>query len=205
MTPKIVDREKRKNEIAFIAMDLFAEKGFDGASISDIAGKARIAKGSIYDYFRSKDELILYALSAWINLVGEEGDKRSKKIKDPVKRLRSMLTGWVEDFLMDKRMMKLSNAIFQLLMSDKVSLKQRRNFYNATICSSREYLMDIFKDGVEKGVFRDSLLKDGKELAVSIIASLDGIGLYYHINRNEEEMKKQTEIYFNYLLDSIKN
>ncbi|MBA7526321.1 HTH-type transcriptional regulator BetI [subsurface metagenome] len=204
MSPKIVDKEKRKREIVFIALDVFAEKGFDGASIRDISEKANMAKGSVYDYFESKNDLILYALKVWINLIKEKGNRRTQKITDPVKRLKLMLTGLVDDFLLDKRMIKLSNAIYQLLMSEKVSLKQRKNFYRATIGPGKESLVKIFEDGVRKGIFKESLLKEGPELAVSMLACLDGIGFYYHINKNEQEMKKQTETYLKYMLAGIK-
>jgi len=52
-------RTQRKRQIVEAALTLFAELGYDNASISEIAEKAGISKGLIYNYFRSKEDLLL--------------------------------------------------------------------------------------------------------------------------------------------------
>ena len=51
-------REARKKEIMDTALKLFAAEGFDKTSISKIAGEAGISKGLLYNYFKSKEDLI---------------------------------------------------------------------------------------------------------------------------------------------------
>lgn len=63
MSPKtkaqnLLTREARKTSIMEAALEVFAEKGFETASISLIAKQAGISKGLIYNYFESKEELI---------------------------------------------------------------------------------------------------------------------------------------------------
>jgi len=89
-------------------------------------------------------------------------------------------------------------------MSDKVNNKLKQDFYRATIIPGKDLIVKIFEDGVNKGIFKRSLLKDGPQMAVSIMACLDGIGFHYHITQDEEQMKKQVEIYIKYLIASIK-
>ncbi len=48
----------RRSQILAAAAVIFARKGFDRATIADIAKAAGLAEGSIYNYFRSKDELL---------------------------------------------------------------------------------------------------------------------------------------------------
>ena len=55
-------REEKKALIMKSALELFANQGFHGTSISDIAKKAGISKGLLYNYFTSKDKLILEIL-----------------------------------------------------------------------------------------------------------------------------------------------
>ncbi|MGJ3222113.1 TetR/AcrR family transcriptional regulator [Geobacillus thermoleovorans] len=47
----------RKEDIIETAMKLFAEKGYHAASMQEIAERSGVAKGSIYNYFKSKEEL----------------------------------------------------------------------------------------------------------------------------------------------------
>jgi AcrR family transcriptional regulator len=51
--------EERKKQILDAAAHVFAEKGFEGATISDIARAAGIAEGSIYNYFKNKHDLLV--------------------------------------------------------------------------------------------------------------------------------------------------
>ncbi len=52
-------REERKKQIMEVALELLAEEGFGKVSISKIAKKAEISKGLLYNYFKSKEDLIV--------------------------------------------------------------------------------------------------------------------------------------------------
>ena len=51
------NREKKQAAILAAALGVFSEKGFAAAKIIDIAAAAKVGKGTIYEYFRSKDDL----------------------------------------------------------------------------------------------------------------------------------------------------
>ncbi|HLY30617.1 MAG TPA: TetR/AcrR family transcriptional regulator [Ktedonobacterales bacterium] len=51
--------EQRRIQLIDIALDLFSEKGVDGATIKDIAAQAGVAQGLVYHYFDSKEALLL--------------------------------------------------------------------------------------------------------------------------------------------------
>src|SRR5436305_2226328 len=51
--------DARRNQILDAATNVFAEKGFHDATIRQVAKRAGIADGTIYLYFKSKDDLLL--------------------------------------------------------------------------------------------------------------------------------------------------
>ena len=51
-------REERKQQILDAALHVFAEDSYHGASMASVAKRARISKGLIYNYFKSKDEIL---------------------------------------------------------------------------------------------------------------------------------------------------
>lgn len=55
-------RISHRNDVLEAAWDLFWERGFNATSIADIAKRAGLPKGSIYNYFESKDALLLAAI-----------------------------------------------------------------------------------------------------------------------------------------------
>ena len=59
-------REERKQQIMQAALELFANKGFNATSISMIAKEAGISKGLMYNYFESKEQLIVEIMDGMI-------------------------------------------------------------------------------------------------------------------------------------------
>ena len=58
MAPKPDVSEERKQQILEAASEVFSQKGFDNARMEDIAEQTGLSKGSLYLYFKSKDDLI---------------------------------------------------------------------------------------------------------------------------------------------------
>ena len=58
MTAKIVDKNAKKKMIMDTAIKIFSQKGYFQTTISEIAKEAGIGKGTIYEYFKSKEEII---------------------------------------------------------------------------------------------------------------------------------------------------
>lgn len=65
MSPKVVDKEERQTEILLAAIRVFARKGYAATRIEDVALEARIAKGTVYIYFGSRDEILVAAFEAF--------------------------------------------------------------------------------------------------------------------------------------------
>lgn len=74
----VKEAEERKQEILDAAERLFASKGFDNTSISDILEETGIARGTLYYHFKSKEEL----LDAVIERMIEGMTVRAKEIAD---------------------------------------------------------------------------------------------------------------------------
>lgn len=65
--PAIVDRVAKRAEIVRHAADVFARHGYHATTMQDIATKADIGKGTIYEYFRTKEELFLAIYDSWMS------------------------------------------------------------------------------------------------------------------------------------------
>jgi AcrR family transcriptional regulator len=58
-------RERTRARLVAAAREVIAEKGFHRTSLDEIAARAELTKGAIYDNFASKDELFLAVVAAW--------------------------------------------------------------------------------------------------------------------------------------------
>ncbi len=62
MSPKPDVSEERKGQIMSAAEEVFTKKGFDNARMDDIAEETGLSKGTLYLYYKSKDDLIIAIL-----------------------------------------------------------------------------------------------------------------------------------------------
>lgn len=69
-------RDEKQESIMRAAMHEFVESGFERAKVSDIAKRAGVAKGSIYQYFSDKEELYIYCAEWGLSVFMEKLDKR---------------------------------------------------------------------------------------------------------------------------------
>lgn len=118
MSPKTVDRQSKKKEIGLAAQDHFVQNGFADTSISQIAKAADVGKGTIYEYFQSKDELISFALEIYVEKIEERTTKMPTGISNPKEQIRHYVFEMIETFMNDPRTMGLTVAIFQMLITD---------------------------------------------------------------------------------------
>lgn len=83
---RVKDRETRTKEIQIAARKVFFEKGYQDATIEEVAKVAGIGKGTVYLYFKNKDDLYISLMEPVTKLIGEklkdfEADLDNKKIK----------------------------------------------------------------------------------------------------------------------------
>jgi TetR/AcrR family transcriptional regulator, fatty acid metabolism regulator protein len=90
--------ELRRRSIMEVASEVFGKKGYGGATISEIAGKAGIAEASIYQYFKSKEQLLLSALGTWFIELADELESVFSGALNPYQQLRYLLRRWALDF-----------------------------------------------------------------------------------------------------------
>lgn len=66
MAPKIVDKEQRRKEIALSCLDLIHDVGIKKLTVSQVAQTAGIGKGTIYEYFENKEDIIFEIINMHI-------------------------------------------------------------------------------------------------------------------------------------------
>src|SRR3954462_3521583 len=78
----------KRRAILRAAIKVFARKGYFNSKVADIAGEAGIADGTVYLYFKSKDEILHSIFDRAMSKFIGEGPRENKKSGEPVDRLR---------------------------------------------------------------------------------------------------------------------
>ena len=75
---RIIDKEEKRCDIALSAINLFCEKGIQQTSIDEIAKSAGVAKGTIYLYFKNKEEIVF---AIWDVIAGRHREAFAKRVR----------------------------------------------------------------------------------------------------------------------------
>jgi AcrR family transcriptional regulator len=201
MSPKIVDKQLRRSEIALKALDLFAEQGFESPTVSEIASHQGIAKGGLYDYFRSKDELVFASLRAWLESLEVAAKPMFDGVSEPADRLRAWVAAYTEVALSDPRTAKVMIMMQRLVMNKKY--KRHQKTMHAMMEASLHEVSELILQGVRQGVFKKSVRKDAKRIAMNLCAYMDGITMHYFVMGDFIDIKKNMMFYLDELLESI--
>jgi len=133
------------------AAAVFAEKGFHGASTRDIAERMGIKQGSLYYYFRSKEEALgevcLFGIEDYVHRM-----ERIAKSDQPFEaKLMATLTSHLSSYREKNEALKVYNDERLYLPEEKRRvLKQLGSGY-------RQLLEGIFEQGIRQGAIRDSI------------------------------------------------
>jgi AcrR family transcriptional regulator len=163
-------REKTRENILNTSIQLFAQKGYHGTSINDIAKAAKISKGLAYNYFDSKKKII----EAIFNQLFQEGEKFvavMDTVDDPYEKLKLIIEFTFKYYENNEEQWLLyASFIFQpgILEEGK---RQAAEF-------NKKYL-----DKIEE-IFRNLGFKDPKMELRFFGALLDGIGLDYFFDKS---------------------
>jgi len=102
--PELV--KKRRGQIIRAAMKLFAQKGFHKTTIKDIAKKSGLSLGAIYEYVRSKEEIVVLNMEVFLDTAGARLRQSIKNIENPLEKLRRLIhtelhmMDWYADYLL---------------------------------------------------------------------------------------------------------
>ena len=90
-TPGSVNRNAEKYQrILEAAVAVFAEKGFFASRVSDIADRADVADGTVYLYFKSKEDILMTAISTAFDSFMTHARSELDKLANPAERLRRL-------------------------------------------------------------------------------------------------------------------
>ena len=141
------DLDKR-SKILDAATRVFAERGFFNAQVADIARRAGIASGTVYLYFRSKDDVLRSLFDRTMQDAIREGRAALDGVTDPADRLRRIARLHLDRLGRDRDLA----VVFQ------VELRQSTKFMaRLSTTQLRDYLgliRDTIADGQAQGTFR---------------------------------------------------
>jgi AcrR family transcriptional regulator len=149
------EKERRKQQILVAAKRVFSEKGFNKATMEDIAQEAELSPGTLYLYFKNKEELYAsLSLRILQYLLLRIEHVNAMKQAGPDEKLKALMAAMYDVYEFDPLIII---NMFHLQSSDTLKnlTPQLLEEIKELIGKSMRSIVQIFKDGVSKGLFID--------------------------------------------------
>lgn len=159
----------KKCQIGRAAATLFDEKGYLETSLKDISAEAKLSKGGIYHYFRSKDEILYFVLDNYMDLLLSGLQEELEKIPDDSSKIRHILF----------RHLKLYNTKVpeaRALLIDSRNLPA--NYFKAIAAKEKKYaqiLTDVLSDFLGGSLPKDK----SKAISYTLFGMVNAIMYWY--------------------------
>ena len=141
----------KRVRITDAAVEVFAEKGFHQARISDIAKRAGVADGTIYLYFKNKEDLLLSVFEEKMDYLLEGLGEAIAQVDDPIEKIRRFARFHFRQ-VQDHR-----SAAEVLQVELRLSNKFLKEYRPEKLWAYLGVFGQIVREGQAKQIFRDDL------------------------------------------------
>lgn len=175
---KMSFKEKERNkhdQILEAAIKVFAKKGFYNAKVSEIAREANVADGTIYLYFKNKDDILISLFEEKMELIINEMKNELSKLEDPTQKIRAFVARHIQ-LVRDNKYLA---EVIQIEL--RQSSKFMRRYVPIKFLEYLDIIGGIIEEGKQKGVFRSDVIPAVAKRA--LFGALDEMSLYWVLAR----------------------
>ena len=170
----------KREAILRAAIKVFANSGYFNSKVADIAREARVADGTVYLYFKSKEDILHSIFDRSVEEALSAARQQIERVSDPKEKLRRIALLHLERLGADRDLA----VVFQVEL--RGSTKFMEEFSAAGFA---EYLMLIrstFEEGQRAGIFRSDL--NAKVVAKILFGALDEMATNWILSRRRYKL-----------------
>jgi len=185
------EQARRRKEIFHASVHLFLKKGFNETSMREIAEAAGIGKSTLYDYFPSKDDILLSFVEDELQTLTDRMKEIGQQDIGAMQKLRQMMYAYM-DYL-------AANEDFFIKLSYQVQRMAQES--TERIQRKRHALQDVLRATVEEGIRTGSFRAVNSLLATRVI--LTALTPAVYTTRPSGSRQQMMEEAFTLILEGI--
>ena len=192
MKPIVGDK---REAILRAAICVFAHNGYFNAKVADIAREAGVADGTVYLYFKSKEEILHSIFDRTVDEAVAEAKKQLAAISDPREKLRQIARLHLERLGSDRDLA----VVFQVEL--RGSTKFMEEFSAAGFAEYLTLIRSTFEEGQRAGFFRADL--NSKVLSKILFGALDEMATNWILSKRRYKLAPLADQVLDIVLDGV--
>lgn len=198
--PIVVDKEKKRKEIMDAAIVVFSRTGYHRTKIKDVADEAGVGKGTVYEYFDSKEDLFLCMCEYLYEQFLTSQQSAMKAVPDPEQAVRTLITSTIENAPMWTALIYLNIDAWSE-MDRKGKEDKLRRFMAGMFKRLTEVVSEPIRRGQKSGAFKDF---DAVLVSQILLATLDGLMFQLLINKNMFDLTEMADTLSGVVLEGLR-
>jgi AcrR family transcriptional regulator len=185
-------RQFMETTIAQAAKEVFAENGYQGATLEEIAQRAGMSKATIYIYYKNKDDLFLQVVEELVNSAMAITSQEAITARPPIEKLYAMVRSKMEFYERER-------DFFRIYLNEKHGLEvapkdPHKRALREMYLQGIQTLAKVIQEGVDAGVLR---ALDSRRLAFFLQEMMNTV----HVHRIQGKAKTSVDEDVELLLD----
>ena len=177
------------------ATRVFARNGYFNSKVADIARAADVADGTVYLYFKSKEEILHSIFDQNMAAAIASGRRLIAKVKDPREKLRFIAKLHLERLGADRDLA----IVFQVEL--RGSTKFMQEFSAAGFAEYLDLLRNTFEEGQRSGAFRKNL--NAKLMSKILFGALDEMATNWIISKRNYKLAPMADVVMEVFLNGV--
>ena len=185
----------KREAILRAAISVFAHNGYFNSKVADIAREAGVADGTVYLYFKSKEDILHSIFDRGVEEALGAARKQIKRISDPREKLRQIALLHLERLGADRDLA----VVFQVEL--RGSTKFMEEFSAAGFAEYLELIRSTFEEGQQAGVFRSDL--NAKVVAKILFGALDEMATNWILSKRRYKLAPMADPVLDIFLNGV--
>ena len=186
----------KRNAILRAAISVFAHNGYFNSKVADIAREAGVADGTVYLYFKSKEEILHSIFDRSVDEAVAEAKKLIESTADPREKLRQIAMLHLERLGADRDLA----VVFQVEL--RGSTKFMEEFSKAGFAEYLALIRSTFEEGQQAGVFRSEL--NAKVVAKILFGALDEMATNWILSKRRYKLAPMADQVLDIFLNGVR-
>jgi TetR/AcrR family transcriptional regulator, fatty acid metabolism regulator protein len=177
------------------AVKVFARSGFFNAKVADVAREAGVADGTVYLYFKNKDDILVSIFDHVMEEALALGRERLAEVSDPVEKLKRIVHAHLDRIGRDRDLA----IVFQVEL--RSSTKFMEQFSATRVTEYLDMIRTVIEEGKKQGVFRGEL---NTTIAAKVLfGALDEMATNWVLSRKRYSLVSTADPVIDLLLNGI--
>ncbi|MFA9239513.1 MAG: TetR/AcrR family transcriptional regulator [Candidatus Paceibacteria bacterium] len=196
MAPRVVDKEQRRKEIATTCSDLIHDIGMKKLTVAQVAIKAGIGKGTIYEYFENKDDIVFEIMNIHIDTYHNEFLETIKDVKSTKQKIFHFFKFVIDDSIENLKHFNGYKEYLSIVLSDDNHAMKKFNL------KCNVFFNDQLRKFIKEGIDKKELIPESINLVDGLLTFEKGLALI-KMTQDDFDAKSSCELFINTLFDLI--